>query len=110
MARAALARALSANGDGAEAVSMARAAVEAFEADLALGEEEPLARLALVEALAENGEHAEARAALARARERLLERAQRITDPGLRDAYLERVPHHARTLALYQRWFSSTEQ
>ncbi len=110
MARAALARALLANGEVSEAVELARAAVDAFEADLALGEDEPYARLALVEALAESGERTQAHAELARARERLLERAQRITDATLREAYLGRIPHHAKTLALYGRWFPSTQQ
>ena len=103
MAQAALARAHAARGELDEALDLAQAAVAAFDADRALGEDETAARLVLVEILQRRGDTARASVAIAEAHERLLARAARISDATLRAAFLERIPHNARTLELYRR-------
>ncbi len=57
-------------------------------------------RLVLVEALRANGDVDGARRLIATARDRLFERAEKIVDPEWRRCFLERVPEHARTIAL----------
>jgi len=52
------------------------------------------------EALHATGAHDAARRALADARARLLAIADKIADPDYKTSFLERVPEHARTLAL----------
>jgi eukaryotic-like serine/threonine-protein kinase len=104
LAQAALARALLSEGQVARALELARAAVDTFDAGGGLGEEETLTRLAFVEALFAAGEQKPALRALTRARERLLERAARISDPRRRAAHLECIPYHAETLELAARW------
>ncbi|APR84843.1 Adenylate cyclase [Minicystis rosea] len=78
-------------------------AEEAFTVLFDLGgieEGEALVRLAYAEALAATHREREARAVLLEARERLLERADRISDPSLREGFLRGVPENARTLEL----------
>jgi eukaryotic-like serine/threonine-protein kinase len=65
-------------------------------------EGEALVRLVWAEALAASGRDEPARDALAAARRRLLERSERISDPGRRECFLGKRAVHARTLAL--RW------
>jgi tetratricopeptide (TPR) repeat protein len=64
-----------------------------------LEEGEAFLRLVHADLLAAAGEADAAASALALARERLLARAARITDPALRASFLERVPENAATLA-----------
>ncbi len=65
-----------------------------------LDEGESLARLIYAEALAAAGQSGAAREAIAEAERELMARAQRITDPALRQRFLERVSENAATLAL----------
>jgi hypothetical protein len=57
-------------------------------------------RLTYAEALQAAGEPDAARVALAAARDRLLERADKIRDPGRRETFLTNIAENARTLAL----------
>ena len=57
-------------------------------------------RLALAEALVATGDRKAARGVIERARDRLLARAEKITDPEWRKSFLENIPDHRRTLAL----------
>jgi hypothetical protein len=61
-------------------------------------------QLVHVESLEANGRHDEARAALAKARDRLLAIAAKIADPAHRKSFLEDVPENHRTLALAREW------
>ncbi len=67
----------------------------------------PLARLFAAEVLFARGHGDEARAILADARSRLVTEAARIRDPAMRASFLERVPEHARTLALADAWIGT---
>jgi hypothetical protein len=90
-----------AEGKAAEAVAIAR---EPYRRVVATpGYSEPGVRLCYAEALLAAGEAAEGRVVLAEARRRLLERAERITDPALHASFLSRVPENARTFALAAR-------
>jgi hypothetical protein len=64
-------------------------------------------RLAHAEALHATGAHDAARHAIADARTRLLDIAQRIPDPDYRKSFLEHVPENARTLALARAWLGA---
>lgn len=99
VARAVLGRALLAAGDARAALDEAASAAEALERH-DVEEGEALVRLVHAEALAANERHDEAAEVAAEARRRLEARAARITDRGWRDAFLHRVPVHARLLAL----------
>jgi tetratricopeptide (TPR) repeat protein len=100
LARGTLARALLAQGRTVEALAEARAAHDLLEALGRVEDGEALVRLVLGEALAAAGEEGEARAALARAAERLGQRAAAITRKEWQESFLRRLPDHARTLAL----------
>jgi hypothetical protein len=63
-------------------------------------------RLSLAEALDAAGDRAGAVAAIGDAARRLLAQAERIPGDALRTSFLERVPEHARTLALARAWGS----
>jgi tetratricopeptide (TPR) repeat protein len=94
---ATLADVLVARGRAAEALEVARVA----HAPLDSGEHvigEAKIRLVFGEALAATGDIARARDVIAIARDRLLARAARISDPDLRRSFLERVPENERTL------------
>jgi tetratricopeptide (TPR) repeat protein len=67
---------------------------------------ESMIRLSDAETRHATGDVDGARAAIASARDRLHERAQRIGDPALRASFLERVPENARTLALATAWLA----
>ncbi|AUX48651.1 protein kinase [Sorangium cellulosum] len=97
---AVLSRALLAQGRGDEALPAAREAFAQLEEAGSLEEGESLVRLAYAEALAAGGAEREAAEALAAAREHLLCRAAKITDPSFRERFLTCVPDNARTLAL----------
>jgi tetratricopeptide (TPR) repeat protein len=84
----------------AEALLAAREALDVLEGLGGVEEGESLVRLTFAEALTATGDHDGARTAVRRARERLLARAEKISDPAVRQSFLERVPENARTLAL----------
>jgi hypothetical protein len=83
-----------------EALMAASQAMELLEA--MGGVEEGEARIRLSYALALRAlDHTErARKAILDARGRLLQRADRIGDPGWRESFLENIPEHARTLQM----------
>jgi eukaryotic-like serine/threonine-protein kinase len=87
-------------GAATEALAVATEALQLIVAQADVEEGEMLVRLAHATALSACGHRDEARAALAEARARLLDRASRISDPALRARYLERVPDHAAILQL----------
>jgi tetratricopeptide (TPR) repeat protein len=106
-ALAALARAELQAGALLPALDHARAAYDLLEALSSIDEGESLVRLVHAEALAASGDRAGARAAIAKARRRLLEKAARVADPRWRELLLHGVPENARTLALAEAWESS---
>ncbi len=65
---------------------------------------EALVRLVHAVALGQLGHHTAARAAIAKARDRLLARADKIASPVWRTSFLTRVPENARTLMLARQW------
>jgi serine/threonine protein kinase len=83
-----------------EARALAAEAMGVLDSLGGIEEGESLIRLAHAEALWASGDLAQARAAVMHARDRLLERAARISRPELRKSFLERVPENARTLEL----------
>ena len=95
---AVVARALLALGRPAEALEAATEAFAELEALGTLEEGESLVRLAYAEALAAAGDAAGAACALAAARESLLARAAKISDPRRREQFLAGVPENARIL------------
>jgi len=100
VARACAALALSKAGRKVEALTEAMVASESLEQLGGVEELASLVRLAKAEVLYAAGETAAASAAIAEAKTRLEADASRIGDPARRDAFLHRLPHHARTLAL----------
>ena len=106
MAHAMLARILLANGQASDALPLAEQAFEAMR-DLGAEEGESLIRLVHAEVLQANGRTEQAQAAIATARERLLERAGNIDDREWRQSYLN-IPEHVRTLELHQAWAEPT--
>jgi len=99
-ALACLARTRVRQGRSDEADSFARAAMAMLEEMGGVDEGEAMIRLAHVEGLLGVGRVDEAKAALGRARDRLLERAALIRSTALRTSFLEHVPENAGTLAL----------
>jgi len=93
-----------ARGDVATAATSARQAHQLLEQLHALYTGESLVRLIWAEVLHASGHAADAAEAIATARDRLLVRAHRITDPHLRRCFLENVRENARTLALADAW------
>jgi serine/threonine protein kinase/tetratricopeptide (TPR) repeat protein len=103
-ALATLARVHLARRDPARALPAAAAAHVLVLELGALEAADGFVRLVYAEALAAAGEHNEAAVAIADARDQLLARAGRMTDPRLRASYLERVPESVRTLELAAAW------
>jgi tetratricopeptide (TPR) repeat protein len=99
-ARAALSEVLLRRGRVDEALALAREGASLFRARGGVLEGEATVHLALARALIAAGETDEARAALARAKERLLQRANAIRDPLVRARFLERLPENRETLEL----------
>ncbi|HEU0031486.1 MAG TPA: protein kinase [Kofleriaceae bacterium] len=97
---ASLARVRLARGRALDALDAAREAYDQLEVLGGVEEGEALIRLMLAEALLATGNRDTARAAIARAHARLVERADRITDRDTRASFLERIPENARTVAL----------
>ncbi len=103
-ATATLADVLLAQGRVGEALALAREAMDVLGALGEKAESGAPAPLVHAEALIAAGHRDEARRALFAARARLLARAAKITDPRVRQTFLERVPAHARTIALSAAW------
>lgn len=95
MARVALRR-----GRSQEALGFAEEAMAILRRIGHLDEGESLARLVYAEALLAAGEGARARDAIAEAKHELMQRADRITDPALRQRFLDRVAENAATMEL----------
>ncbi len=83
-----------------EALSLAREAMEGLDQLGGIEEGESLVRITLVDTLRAAGNLDEARAAAVSARDHLLARAAKISDPVWRGSFLAAVPENARTLAL----------
>jgi tetratricopeptide (TPR) repeat protein len=96
----AVARALAGQGEGAQALARARQAAADLDALGEIEEGEAAVRLAFIECLEREGVQDEARAALLRARDWLLGRASRISEPAWRQRFLNDVPQNAQILAL----------
>jgi tetratricopeptide (TPR) repeat protein len=97
---ATLARVYLAQGRAAEALPVAREAYETLEELGMIEEGESLVRLVYAEALRAAGLRSEFAAAITDARDRLMARAEKISDPEWRGRFLTAVPDNARTLAL----------
>jgi hypothetical protein len=69
-----------------------------------IDEGESIVRLAYAEGLEAVRDYPGAMRAIEAARDRLMARATRIRDGAMRSSFLERVPHHARTVALAHAW------
>ncbi len=74
----------------------AREAMDRLASLGAVDEGEALVRLAHAESLMACEKHSAARAAIAQAHARVLERARKIGDPTMRRAYVETIPEHVR--------------
>ncbi len=97
-ALAVLADVLLAAGRADEASAAAAEAMTSVDSG-ALEAGEALARVTFAEARLALGDVEGARSAIALARDRLLEKAEKIRDPELRESFLRNVPEHARILA-----------
>jgi len=97
---AALAQVLLATNRATEALASAREGNDLLEALGGVEEGESLVRLTYAQALQATGDAERARTAIRRARDRVLERAAKITDPEWRASFLENLPENARTLSL----------
>ncbi len=100
VAVAVLARVMLAQGRAAEALPIAREAFATLEELGMIEEGESLVRLVHAEALAAMELRDELAAAVTSAREHLLARAAKISDPEWRRRFLTAVPDNARTLEL----------
>jgi eukaryotic-like serine/threonine-protein kinase len=89
-----------AQGRPADALAAAREAMALLEQLGGVEEGESQIRMVYAEALWTTGAHDQARAAIRKARERILGRAGLITDPQFRKSFLERIPDNERTLSL----------
>ena len=103
-ALAALARALLAQGRTKEALESAQQAISLIEPLGSSKYEESLVRLMNAETKMAAGDEPGARDAIAAARDRLLDRAERINDAGMRESFLTRVADNVRTLKLADEW------
>ncbi|AUX46951.1 protein kinase [Sorangium cellulosum] len=98
------ARALLGLGRAGEALAAAAEALAALESLGGLEEGESMIRLVYAEALSAAGDPGKAAAAIAAARDKLLDRAESVRDPEWRRRFLSLVPDNARTLALAEQW------
>ncbi|HEY6557277.1 MAG TPA: hypothetical protein VI072_08385, partial [Polyangiaceae bacterium] len=87
-----------------EARERADCALRALDTLQSVEDLESLTRLVHAEVEHARGDQPAARAAIQRARERLLVRAELIEDASQRQSFLENVPDNARTLALASEW------
>ncbi len=83
-----------------EALIAAREGFDLLESLGGVEEGESVVRLMIAETLRATGDLDGARTAIHSARERVLSRAAKITDPSWRSMFLESLPENARTLAL----------
>ncbi len=104
MALGALAHALLASGRAEDALAAAREGMELLASLGGMEEGESLLRLTHAEALAATGALGAAWDAIAAARDRLLERAESISDVAWRESFLGAIPENARTLQLAREW------
>ncbi len=95
-------------GDAAGALADAEAAHAVLDELGGIEEGEALVRLTHAEALDAAGRPEEARAVLAQAKRRLLDRAAQIGDEPTRAGFLRAVVENARTLALAEAWGTAT--
>jgi len=104
-AAATLAAILLAQRRAAEGLAVAEDAMAKYAAIRACGFfRGAFLRLVHAECLWATGDHTAARAAIERARERLLANAEKIGDPGFKKSFLANVPENARTLKLAREW------
>jgi tetratricopeptide (TPR) repeat protein len=104
LALAMLARVSLAGDRPVEALAAAREACAILESLGGIDEGESLLLMTLAEALRANGDRDGAVASIREARQRLLARADMITNPDLRVSFLERVSDNARTMRLALDW------
>ncbi|HTN87090.1 MAG TPA: protein kinase [Sorangium sp.] len=98
------ARALLGLGRAREALAAAGEALAALESLGGLEEGESMIRLVHAEAFSAVGDAKRAAAAIAAARDKLLDRAASVRDPEWRRRFLSHVPDNARTLELAAQW------
>jgi len=103
-ALAVLSRARLAQSDAAEALVHAEEAHALLEKYGSAEGMDPEIRVVRAEALWATGQKDAARSAIDDAREKLLDRADRIPEESLRRSFLEEVPENARTLAFAAEW------
>ncbi len=96
------AQVLLAQGRAADALHLARSAMEALTRGVKLDEGEAQVRLAFAEALIANGQQDKALVGLSVAYERLSTRALAIKNSAWRKGFLESVPENQRTMELYR--------
>jgi tetratricopeptide (TPR) repeat protein len=100
---ATVAEVLLATGRAAEALEPSTAALESLHS-VGTQLEEGFVRRVHADALRANGRHEEARTLVASARDALVARAAGVSDPALREAFLRRVPDHAKILGMAEAW------
>ncbi len=88
----------------AEALAVAKEAMDLLESLGGIEEGEAKVRLVHAEALEASGDHEGARKAIDVAAVRVWERAGKIKDENWRRSFLDHVPENARTMALAQEW------
>ena len=103
-AGAVLATILLAGGRARDALDTTREAMRWFDVGGRLEEGDALLRLTLARALVAVGDRPAAREVIVEAHHRLVERANAIREPVLRETFLERVPEHAMTSKLAAEW------
>jgi ribosome-associated translation inhibitor RaiA len=91
-------------GKSAAGLAAAEEGMAFLASGIAMQDGEAYLRLAHAEALAANARHNEAAAAIRTARDRLRERAAKISRPEWRESFLTKVPENARTFALAREW------
>jgi eukaryotic-like serine/threonine-protein kinase len=91
-------------GRNDEALASVSETMRYLESGGKLEEREALVRLAFAEALYATGDRAAARSVIVRAEARIVERANSIHRQEWRNAFLQNIPEHARTLALAAEW------
>jgi hypothetical protein len=103
MARATLAAALLRAERREEALVEIEAAMAPIESGSGIEDGEAYARLVYFDVLTAMGEQQRALAAILAARDRLLERAAKFSNPAWRESFLTRVPDNVRTMHLAER-------
>jgi tetratricopeptide (TPR) repeat protein len=91
-----------------DALEHAEEAMRLLESLGGIEEGESLVRVMHAEALAAVGRMDDAKASIARARDRLLDRAQKISDPRMRQSFLTNVAENARTMKRARQWLGGS--